>query len=768
MLKSILITYLCFISIVLFAQTNQHINGYVHDYETGEVLIGASVYTFQGVGVVTNKYGYFSMKIPVNTDSIIVSYIGYQKQSIDINENNMLKIYLKSGVDIEEVSIVENSINRPEISINRLNMKQAKQLPMLFGEADIIKNLQLMPGVQSGGEGKSALYVRGGSPDQNLILLDNVPLYYVAHFGGFFSVFNADAINDVQLIKGGFPARYGSRLSSVLDITMREGNVNKFGMQGTIGLLSSKIAIEMPIIKQKSSILLSVRKNLFPIFRLMSTGLNYSFYDINAKWNYIFNDKNRVYASFYLGNDKVKTLQNDNKFTQSNQDVKWGNIMGSLRWNKIWNAALFSNLTLYSTNYKYQTHYSYTYTSDSVNRNYGNELLSAINDFGLKYEINQTVSQHLNIRYGLSSIYHTFHPNDEWVKQSGTNIPTLNEQYNSQLTAWENAAYCEAVLSINKLSSNIGLRYANFIQDKKDYHSLEPRLTLNYAFTDAFALKYGYSYMQQFVHLLTYSGTGLPSDYWMPTTTNIEPENSHQNAAGFSCLLFDNSFNFTTDVYYKSMNELITFKPGASLSGNLSNWENLVESSGTGQNYGIEFFLQKTTGKTTGWSGLTISKASREFDNINNGKSYRFKYDRLIDFSIVVVHELKPGITVSGTWTYGSGYPVTLASEMYNIDNTDVLVYDEKNSYEMNPYHRLDLGINFIKKTSWGERTWNISLINAYNRQNPYFYYYERSSEMVQVESEGGISMESKQGGLQLKQFSLFSILPTFSYSFKF
>jgi hypothetical protein len=274
--------------------------------------------------------------------------------------------------------------------------------------------------------------------------------------------------------------------------------------------------------------------------------------------------------------------------------------------------------------------------------------------------------------------------------------------------------------------------------------------------------------MQQFVHLLSYSGTGLPSDYWMPTTNTIKPENSHQNAAGIASLLFDGIFNLSTDVYYKTMDNLLTFKPGSSLSGNLSNWEKLVETEGSGENYGIEFFLQKTSGKTTGWSGLTLSKAERQFNDLNGGKSYRFKYDRLIDFSIVLVHELRPGITISGTWTYGSGYPVTLASETYSIDGTDILVYDETNSYEMAPYHRLDLGINFMKKTSWGERTWNISLINAYNRQNPYFYYYERESEMVTVVSENGQSLVSNEGALKLKQFSLFSILPTFSYSFKF
>lgn len=768
MIKYIIIACFCFLSMLVQGQTDSKINGFVYDVETGESLIGASVYSLDGIGVVTNSHGYFNIIISDKTDSIIVSFIGYNKQTISIHGNDFKKIYLQAGIDLEEVTVVENTIRRPEISVNRLSIKQVKQLPMLFGEADIIKNFQLMPGVQSGGEGKSELYVRGGSPDQNLILLDNVPLYYVAHFGGFFSVFNADAINDVKLIKGGFPARYGSRLSSVMDITMREGNINKFGIQGTIGLLSSKIAIETPIIKKKSSILLSARKNLFPIFRLMGTGLNYSFYDINAKWNYIVNDRNRIYASFYMGTDKVETLQEDNDFTESEQNVSWGNIMGSLRWNKIWNSSMFSNLTFYTTNYKYETYFSYKSTVDTINRAYENNLISAVNDYGLKFDINQTLNQHLKTCFGLSAIYHNFHPNDEYVSQSGTSIITIDKSYDSELIAFENAAYFEAQININKLSSNVGLRYVNFKQSEKDYHSIEPRLTLNYAFSDFFALKYGYSYMQQFVHLLSYSGTGLPSDYWMPTTSTIKPESSHQNVAGFSWALFDKRFSLSTDVYYKTMDNLLAFTPGSSLSGNLSDWEALVETDGSGKNYGIEFFLQKTTGKTTGWSGLTFSKASRQFDNLNDGKSYRFKYDRLIDFSIVVIHELKPGITVSGTWTYGSGYPVTLASEMYEIDNTDVLVYDEINSYEMNPYHRLDLGINFMKKTSWGERTWNISLINAYNRQNPYFYYYERESELVSVVSENGQSLESKEGALQLKQFSLFSILPTFSYSFKF
>ncbi len=769
-MKPILLIFTLFFLAKIFAQnpSYKNINGFVFDKSTNEALIGATVFTSNEYGVVTDKAGYFSFSVPLNADTLIISFVGYATQKILIQDGSNINIYLEAGLEIEEVMVRNEFVSRPEIGVNRIQIKQIKNLPMLFGETDIIKSFQQMPGVQSGGEGKSELYVRGGSPDQNLILLDNVPLYYVSHFGGFFSIFNADIINDVILIKGGFPARYGSRLSSVLDITMRDGNMNSFGMQGTIGLLSTKIAIEAPIIKQKSSFVVSARSSLLPIFRLIGSGLNYSFYDINAKANFIINNKNHIFFSFYTGTDKVKTNLGENNFSVTQQNVNWGNIMGSLRLNQIWSNSLFSNLILYNTKYRYKTHYSYQSNVDSISKSYSNDLLSAINDYGLNYNFHHSINNNLKFKYGLQSILHKFNPNDEVVKQSGTGIESINKSYNSEINAFENAIYIESHVNTALISANIGLRYVNYIQSSNVFNSIEPRVTLSYNLTDNFSFKYGYSYMQQFVHLLSYSGTGLPSDYWMPSTLNIKPENSHQNAAGFSWLMADKQINFTTEMYYKTMDNLIAFSPGSSLSGHLSNWEGLVEKGGKGKNYGLEFFFQKTQGKTTGWTGLTISRSTRQFNNLNNSNTYFFKFDRLIDFSFVMVHNIKPGISLSGTWTYGSGYPVTLASEMYQFENKDVFVYDEKNSYRMNPYHRLDLGVNFTKKTNWGERVWNISILNVYNRHNPYFYYYERDDIFRDITTDHSHGIESVKSELKLKQFSLFSILPTFSYSFKF
>jgi hypothetical protein len=496
----------------------------------------------------------------------------------------------------------------------------------------------------------------------------------------------------------------------------------------------------------------------------MDTGLKYRFYDVNAKGNYIINPQNRLYMSFYMGSDAV--IVETSK--ESKQFVKWGNIMGGLRWNQVWSNQLFSNLTLYSTNYQYHTHFNYKSQTDSTTQKYSDDLYSTINDLGLKYDLNLNINSNIGFKYGVSVIHHRFAPNNEVLSQSGTNVSELNEVYNSTIGAFENGIYAETHVNYEKFTANTGLRFANYLQDSARYNSFEPRVILSYQLAKNVSVKYGYSFMRQFIHLLSYSGTGLPSDYWMPTTASVKPENSMQNSLGVYCNLFGGNYTFSTEAYYKTMDNLVDFKPGSSLSGSLSDWETAVETGGTGQNYGIEWLLQKEQGNTTGWMSFTLSKARRRFDNINQGKEYPFKYDRLVDFSIVLTHQLKEGITISGTWVYGSGYPVTLASELYFFEGNDVFVYTNKNSYRMRAYHRLDLGINFTKKTRLGERTWNISIMNVYNRKNPYFYYYERDNITVVNETEHGIGFDSKPGALKLKQMSLFGFLPSFAYSFKF
>ncbi len=776
MRKLIICIVVVFWGLTLFGQKKISLSGFVYDNLTKEVLIGASIYDKGSkLGTISNEYGFYSLTVPVNDNlEISVSFIGYQSQQIKISktQNNQLDYYLTPGIDLNEVTVTsskeETVVKRNETGIVRLQMKDIKSLPNLFGEVDIIKAYQLTPGVQSGGEAKSNLYVRGGSPDQNLILLDDVPLYYVAHFGGFLSIFNADAINDVKLIKGGFPARYGSRLSSVLDIRMKEGNMQKLCVQGTIGLLSSKISVEAPIIKNKLSFIVSARKNLLPIFKIMGTGLSYNFYDLNAKLNYKLSQKDKLFFSFYMGDD-ILSMSEKTDISKNNNTVKWGNTLSSFRWNHIYNNKLFSNVTLSNTYYRYKNIFNYDIRTDSISKNLNNTLLTGINDLSAKVDFTYFVNSKVNFKFGANGKYHTFIPNDEQFSQSGTEITTVNEEYSSITNAFENAIYFENELKFNKINTNIGIRYSSYFNSNYNYHSFEPRILLNYVLTEDLSFKYSFSKMNQYVHLLAYSGAGIPSDYWMPTNGNVKPENSVQHSLGIAKTFYNNLYELSVEAYHKTMHNLTTFIPGKSLMGNLDSWENVIEKDGNGYNYGIELFLQKNIGKTTGWIGATLAKAERDFKNINNGEPYSFKYDRLLDFSFVANHKLNKNVTLSATWTYGTGYPVTLATEHYMINNEDIFIYSEKNSFKMRNYHRLDIAANFNKKTDWGERTWTLSIFNVYNRQNPYYYYYDRKLlNSVLNNSGGGYSFTPVYDNLKLYQRSLFSIFPSVAYSFKF
>ena len=771
----VLLLTFTFLTIDLYGQKDVTLHGFVYDESSGEVLIGASVYDWQSMkGVVTNEYGFYSITLPVkDTLRIIVSFVGYKPDSLLFASpytNQQKNFYLAPGIKLREITVKpirNNIVVNNETGVIHLKMDMIKTLPNLFGEVDIIKIYQLTPGVQSGGEAKSNLYVRGGSPDQNLILLDDVPLYYVAHFGGFFSIFNPDAINDVKLIKGGFPARYGSRLSSVLDIRMKEGNMKKLSFQGTIGLLSSRLSFEGPIIKKKLSFILSARKNLFPVYQIFGAAISYNFYDLNAKLNYRVSKKDKLLFSFYMGDDIVSEKRKTQATTLKNK-IQWGNTLLSFRWNHVYHKKLFSNLTLSNTYYRYKNGFNYSMFTDTTTQEMSNVLLSGINDINLKLDYTWLINTKVNFRYGLNSTYHIFIPNDEDFSQSGNEIETINKKYRERFKALENAFYLENELRTGKINTNIGLRYSLYSIDNKTFNSLEPRVLINYIIRKDLSFKYSFSLMTQYIHLLSYSGTGIPSDYWMPATKNVLPENSLQHTLGMNKTFLDDRYELSLESYYKTQYNLITFKPGTSLLGNLDTWENVIEKNGQGKNYGIELFFQKIQGKTTGWIGITMAKAKRQFEKINEGSYYPFKYDRLLDISFVANYKINKKIIVSATWQYGTGYPITLAVEHYNVLDQDIFIYGKKNSFRMRDYHRLDIAVNFPKKTNWGERNWNISIFNIYNRQNPYYYYYDRKIKYVTQNNNGGISFVPVYDNLKLYQRSLFSIFPTVSYSFIF
>jgi hypothetical protein len=759
-----------FLTVSLQAQQAQNIYGFVFDASSKEILIGAVVFdSVSGRGTVSNEFGYYNLMLSGNEPIYIqVSYIGYKKQSFLIRhaDSSRHDIYMFPGIELGEVKVTADRIpditRTTETSTIRLPMREVKMLPNLFGEVDIVKAYQLTPGVQSGGEGKSELYVRGGSPDQNLIILDDVPLYYVSHFGGFFSVFNADAINDVKLIKGGFPARYGGRLSSVMDVRMKDGNMNKTTGAGSIGLLSTKLMVEGPLLKDKSSFMVSARKNLLSPFNLANTNLKYNFYDLNAKLNYRLTKKDRLFFSFYAGNDIVQ-VANDLPQNYAATGVKWGNLALALRYNRVFSEKIFGNLILASTQYRYINRFENKIVSDTITQLLNSELHTRINDLMLKGDFSWQVSSSYLLRFGFTGIHHSITPNDE-VFDKSIGDRTVSRAYNFTSTAYENSLYAENEISIPFGGLNVGFRYVHFLFEQQTYHFIEPRFNLNIPLQADLSVKVSYAITNQFLHLLSYSGAGMPADYWMPSTANIKPSQAKQLTAGVAKTFNDGLFQLSIEAYHKRLDGLIAFKPGSSLIGNLSSWENVVVSGGKGLNYGIEFFLQKVQGRSTGWAGFTMARAERQFALLNKGKTFPFKYDRLLDISLVWNFKINPKVNISATWTYGSGYPVTLATERYNTEDGEVFVYDDINSFRMRDFHRLDFAINFPKKTKWGVRAWSLSIFNLYNRKNPFYYYYQR--EMVDNSPVSGSA--PKEGELKLYQRSLFGIFPSISYNFKF
>ncbi len=752
------------------AQEGVNIHGFVFDAVTKEVLIGAVVMdTLSGKGVVTNEFGYYNLRLmPEGSVSLHVSYMGYKRKDIVLvkTAGNRYDFYLKPGIDLGEVVITaggpKDITRATEISTVRLPMQEVKMLPNLFGEVDIIKAYQLTPGVQSGGEGKSELYVRGGSPDQNLIILDDVPLYYVSHFGGFFSIFNADAINDAKLIKGGFPARYGGRLSSVLDVRMKDGNMSNTSGAGSIGLLSAKLMVEGPILKHKSSYMVSARKNLLTPFHLTDDGIKYNFYDLNAKLNYRLTEKDRLFFSIYAGNDHVN-VESGSSNNYAASTVKWGNVAMALRYNRIFNEKLLGNLIMATSHYQYINRFENEILTDTTKQTLNNKLLTGINDWMLKGDFIYQASGSYQLRFGYNLTYHTITPNDE-VYDKKVGERAVFRTYHSQIHIFENALYAENEISLPFAGINAGVRYVHLSLKDKNYNYPEPRLNLNIPLRPDFSLKASYALTNQFLHLLSYSGAGMPADYWMPSTEKVKPSQAKQYALGLAKTFREGLFQLSIEAYHKQLDGLIAFKPGASLIGNLSSWENVVITNGKGLNYGVEVFLQKSIGRTTGWAGLTLAKAERQFKDLNDGKAFSFKYDRLLDISLVWNYKVSEDIFLSTTWTYGSGYPVTLATERYESEDGIVFVYDEINSFRMRDYHRLDFAIHFPKKTKWGERAWSFSIFNLYNRKNPFYYYYQR--EMVDHSPVSNTAPE--EGELKLYQRSLFGIFPSISYNFKF
>lgn len=772
------------------------ISGYVREAVSGESLIGVNIYlSDHKTGTTTNTYGFYSMTLPA-ADSIelIVSYVGFASGIVKtaLRKDVELNIDLKPGLVLNEVTVTaekqEKQSESVKMSTVKLQAAQIKNVPSLLGEKDVMKVLQLMPGVQKGSEGSSGIYVRGGGPDQNLIILDDAIVYNASHLFGFFSLFNGDALKSVELTKGGFPARYGGRLSSVLEMNMKEGNKEEWHSEGGIGLISSRLTVEGPLKKGKSSILLSGRRTyadlmLKPILKAMDTeNIGYYFYDFNAKVNYDFGRKNKLYLSGYFGKDKFYIKNNYDEVKES-IGFLWGNATGTLRWNHLFSNKLFANTSAIFSNYTFGIYDKYKFAAEG--KDYYAEYYSGIRDFSLKYDIDFIPNTKHWIKAGAITIFHRFKPHAFVELDVPKQINIRDIRYTDGI---ESGLYAEDTWQpLHTLKVNGGLRLSHFQASEKQYAFLEPRLSLAWRLQNDFALKGSYASMNQYIHMISGTGISLPTDLWVPTTNRVKPQQSEQLAIGLVKDLRSPELTFSLEGYYKTMDNVIGYKEGASFidldevnSAVGINWEDNV-TAGRSWSYGMEILLQKKEGRFNGWIGYTLSWTQMQFDSLNFGKKYYARYDRRHDISVVGTYKLSDRITLSGSWVYGTGNAVTLPQSEYFSSQHQVTKYPryyhynfyrdqllepgervindfgEKNNFRMKPYHRLDIGIQFHKKKKWGERTWEISVYNIYSRKNPFYYYTD-----YKVDEKTG-----KEYGF-LKQVSLFPIIPSFTYSFKF
>jgi len=766
--------YFIFIFLLFFdtarAQQQNTINGFIRDAKTGEDLVGAtvSIKELSGKGAATNAYGFYSLTLPAGTYELSAQYTGYKPHVEIVKLDQSLKLNFslqEQAAELDEVVITstrkDENVTKTQMGLQKFDPKEIKSIPVLFGEKDVLKTIQLLPGIKSAGEGSSGFNVRGGASDQNLILLDEATVYNASHLMGFFSVFNSDAIKDIAVYKGNEPAEYGGRLSSVLDVKMNDGNDKKFGVNGGIGLISSRLTIEGPIIKDRGSFIISARRTYADMFLKLSmdTTLNQAklyFYDLNAKVNYRINDKNRIFISGYFGKD---VLGLGNTF-----GINWGNGTGTLRWNHLFSDRLFSNTSLIFSNYDYK-----------INVNMGSEMniISRIQDYALKQDFQLYARSNSTLKFGFTSVYHKIIPGAITASEN-TSMKSLTNKY-----AWENSFYISHQYSLsNKISFDYGLRLSIFSllgpgsfysyntegnttdtakyssgQFVKTYTNIEPRATFNYVINPQSSVKASYARNVQNLHLLSNSTSGNPTDLWIPSSNNVKPEIADQVSLGYYRNFLDNKYEFSIEAYYKDFQNQIDYKNGAEL-----NFNDNVESQilfGDGRAYGLELFLKKKYGRFNGWISYTLSRTERKFNEINNGNYFPAKQDRTHDISIVGIYELSKRWTLSATWVYNTGNAVTFPTGKYEIDGKTMFYYSDRNANRMPAYHRLDIGATWIKKkTDKFESDWTFSLYNAYGHDNPYSITF-RDSESDPTKTEA-------------VQTTLFKFVPSFTYNFKF
>lgn len=793
------------------------VSGFVRDKRSAESLIGASVYEAHSrVGTASNNFGFFSLTLPPGDITIRSSYIGYTSHQHILNgleRDTVLAIELEPSASLQEVVITgqsndKQSVLSTQMGALEINQQTIRSTPVMFGEADIIKTLQLTPGVSAGTEGTAGMYVRGGNVDENLFLIDGNPVYQINHIGGIFSAFNPEAISGMDFFKSGFPSRYGGRLSSVVDVHTKEGNMKEYHGSASIGLISGNLNFEGPIIKDRTSFNIGLRRTWLDVLSAPAVAIankitkkdgtrlraRYAFHDLNLKVNHIFNDRSRMYLSLYNGNDVLKggstdfpDQDSDNNYNyDSDVSLRWGNIMATAGWTYVFNNRLFGKVSGVFTRY----HSRLRNTEHDVVGNEGdedysdsfreNETNTGITDFGLRTSFDYLPASAHHIRFGGDYLVHRFHPEYNrsvaYEKNEETSVEIGQEFANDLLWGHEAGVYAEDDWTLSSaVRLNAGLRFSLFNVQGKTYTGLEPRVSLRWLLDDNLSFKASYSRMNQYVHLISNSFISLPTDAWMPVTRKLKPLISDQVSAGFYYNL-NKEYNFSVEGYYKTLDNLLEYRDGHTFTPSFVNWEDKL-TAGEGRSYGAEFMVRKETGRTTGWVGYGLSWSDRQFDELNQGARYPARFDNRHKLNIVVMHKISPKVELSAAWSYASGNHVTLSLENYyengtgsptNNDNhyvgasESIDYYEGRNNYQLPAYHRLDLGIKIYRPKKKGRMgIWTVSIYNVYSRMNPFMIY--KSDKTV---PDPGCSYGKNVP--VFKTIGIMPIIPSISYTYKF
>lgn len=767
-MKYLISAVFCLTSCVAWSQTVKcTVSGAVKDQRSGEALIGATVKVQEtsATGTSANEYGFYSITLPAARYTLIVQYIGYETDTtaVVLDHNITLNIGLRPAESVlQEIEVVatrpNDNLTTAQTGVEQIDVKEISKLPVLFGEKDVIKTMQLLPGIKSVGDGGSGMYVRGGAADQNLVLLDEALVYNASHLLGFFSTFNSDALKDVTLYKGSQPAQYGGRLSSALDVRMKDGNTQQYEANGSLGLISSKLSLEGPLVKDKGSFFVSGRRTYADLFLQLDEKYKDSrlfFYDLNAKANYRLNEKNVLYLSGYFGRDKLGL--------EGLFGLDWGNATGTVRWNHLLNARLFSNTSVILSNYTYQVGIQRGGTDFN--------LRSDILDYHVKQEFHYFPSTRHTLRFGFSSIYHTIVPGE--VSSETLNNIALQKRY-----SWENAVFVSDQWKVNpRLTIIAGLRWSAFsVLGDGDFYTLddaravvdtthysrgelvttyfnpEPRLSASYLLTPSSSIKTAYTRNAQYLHLISNSTVSSPTDKWVPTNNTILPELADQVSVGYFKNLKNNSYETSAEVYYKSMQNQLDYKSGADVL-----FSDQVETqllNGVGRAYGLEVLFKKKTGKLTGWLSYTLSRTEKKINGINNDQWYAARQDKTHDLAIVCSYAINRNVNLSATWVYSTGNAVTFPTGKYYIDQQTVWLYTERNGYRMPAYHRLDLSGTFkLKEHKHFTHELSVGVFNAYGRENAYSISFREN--------------ENDPTRTEVVQTSLFKFVPSLSWNFK-